>query len=260
MARLPTKSRASKNQNLQQVDLGLDTEPAWVVYILRDPRVEDFNQSVRYVGKTHRKPQERLMGHLSEVRRGKRTHKCNMLRELLAASVFPIQEIIEVGTSERDWQKAEIAWIAYYRALGCPLTNATDGGEGTINPSAETRAKRSMSCRGYVHTPDARAAISKALKGRVFSEVWRRRISAAGCGRKLNARQIEVLARGRAQNWTKVGAHERASMFNTNRKLSEENEVQIEKMYADGLTQAKIAIEYGMTQSAISKVLRRRRH
>ena len=31
---------------------------------------------------------------------------------------------------DKDWQIIEKSYIAYFRLLGCPLTNSTDGGEG----------------------------------------------------------------------------------------------------------------------------------
>lgn len=66
---------------------------------------------------------------------------------------------------------AEIEAIAQYRALGCDLTNHTDGGGGILNADAETRAKIGAVSRGNTHwagkthTPEARAKISAAHRG-----------------------------------------------------------------------------------------------
>jgi hypothetical protein len=63
-------------------------------------------------------------------------------------------------------------WIAHYRAAGCPLTNATDGGEGAVGYRHTDEARRQMAAmatgkkRGP-HTPAHREAIAEAQRQRV---------------------------------------------------------------------------------------------
>lgn len=52
--------------------------------------------------------------------------------------------------------------IKYFKALGCKLVNLTDGGEGSSNPSAETRERMSKAklgkpgpSKGKKHTPES---------------------------------------------------------------------------------------------------------
>jgi hypothetical protein len=60
-----------------------------------------------------------------------------------------------------QWATAERYWIAYYRSLGCPLTNGTDGGEGKLGhpTSVATRAKLSAATKRQFSEPEARAAV-----------------------------------------------------------------------------------------------------
>jgi hypothetical protein len=57
--------------------------------------------------------------------------------------------------------EAEHFWIAYFRAMGCPLTNGTDGGPGA---------------QGYRHTPDSKRRIGRAIgvRGWTAAEVEKR--------------------------------------------------------------------------------------
>lgn len=122
----------------------------WVVYSLSDPRTG----KVRYVGWTSRGVYRRLTCHLSEARvgtgRGCRTYKARWIKSLLDTGMRPIIGILESGTGG-DWPEAEQRWIRLFRQFGEDLVNASDGGEGNI---------------GYVASPEARAKISQAKKGK----------------------------------------------------------------------------------------------
>lgn len=53
----------------------------------------------------------------------------------------PELEIID-EVPEEHWQQLEIAYIEFFRELGCNLVNGNAGGEGGHTPSSETIAKR----------------------------------------------------------------------------------------------------------------------
>lgn len=106
-------------------------------------------------------------------------------------------ERIAEGLSDQEALHLECATIAEMRSLGMPLTNMTNGGEGTRGyvqtedhkkkisiakigrghteetkakmrgrvVSEETRAKLSVLCSGFSHTEEARAKISAAQMG-----------------------------------------------------------------------------------------------
>jgi hypothetical protein len=99
------------------------------------------------------------------------------IRSLRDSGQAPTLVILEVV--ESDWQAAERRWIAYYRDLGADLTNHTDGGEGLINPTSDTRAKlrdyrlqdwadpeRREVLLAILRSPERRTRISTALRGK----------------------------------------------------------------------------------------------
>lgn len=154
MSNLRRKASPRKNDN--QTELMMDAPLAWVVYVLCDPRVEDPIQRIRYVGITRVGVESRLVGHISEAKRGIETHRCRWVRVLLSAGLLPIIEEIDPGIADRPRNESEIAWIKHFRGIGCPLTNSTDGGDGVVSPSPEVRFKQSQSQRARWSRPEER--------------------------------------------------------------------------------------------------------
>jgi hypothetical protein len=89
-----------------------------------------------------------------------------------------------------DALEAEKFLISYYGrkdlGTGC-LRNRTDGGDGALNPSVETRRKISYSRAGKPASKEARYNMAKAQTGRKHSEETRRKMSEAARG-NVNAR------------------------------------------------------------------------
>ncbi|MGH9024078.1 MAG: NUMOD3 domain-containing DNA-binding protein, partial [Acidimicrobiia bacterium] len=84
--------------------------------------------------------------------------------------MVPEIEVLEEYDRPEDLPEAERFWIAYYRSLGCRLTNLTNGGDGAS---------------GRTLTSDARARIAAANKARgPISEETRRRMSESHRGRR----------------------------------------------------------------------------
>jgi hypothetical protein len=151
-----------------------DHPPAGLIYVLTDPREP---KAIRYVGKTIKSMKVRLAQHLSGV--GERTHKNAWMRALLAAGVVPaIRPLFTWHTKGADWGHAERNWIAELRRLGHPLTNSTDGGDGT---------------QGFIPGPETRAKLSAASKGRKLSTDTKAKLSAAHTGKRLHPEHIEKL-------------------------------------------------------------------
>lgn len=131
------------------------------------------------------------------------TRKANWLRNLLDADLRPLIEVVEDCEDRERLVEAERFWIAQFRALGMPLTNCTDGGDGvhgwrpsSVNRarmsaaqrnkgpvSDATRARMSIAQRGRLHRPESRRKIGDAHRGRAKSSETRRRISMAHGGR-----------------------------------------------------------------------------
>jgi hypothetical protein len=142
----------------------------WVVYGLCDPR----SGELRYVGYS-KKPRIRFNHHMWEAKRV-RTRKNNWIRALLRLGLEPERFVIEEALSSREAAaEAEVGWIAYFRMIGCRLTNATDGGDGAVGHrwSTEERARMSEQRRGERH-PNF---------GKHLDDVTRERIASSSRGR-----------------------------------------------------------------------------
>jgi len=143
-----------------------------VIYGLVDPR----DQQLRYVGKTIVSLSARFDAHLNTARYKKRkTRTVNWLRGLLAIGLKP--EIFEIERVSSGWIETEQFWIAYFRFIGCRLTNHTDGGEGLT---------------GYSFSPEARARIAASNKGKIIPVELRERWSKAKTGKRTRPCPPEV--------------------------------------------------------------------
>lgn len=154
-----------------------------IIYILLDP----LTGEIRYVGFTSGTMKDRLTQHTKE-KRGKYNHRICWIQSLLRNGSMPVmQQLQEVHDSE--WRSAERYWIAYFRSIGCPLTNLTDGGDGTIgyNHSEESKAKMSASRLGKTASKECREKMSASRKGKVKSEETRSKIRAANTGHTVSA-------------------------------------------------------------------------
>lgn len=103
------------------------------IYGLTDPRTGEL----RYVGKTTGDAQRRCQAHIRETRKKPATahnHRRAWIRQLLTVGLRPSAVVLDQGVwSNDELNQREIYWIACYRDLGCPLTNATFGGDGGAN-------------------------------------------------------------------------------------------------------------------------------
>lgn len=133
------------------------------IYALNDPTCQHLGKT-RYIGKAE-DPYHRYEKHL-ECRHREKTHKANWINSLFEVGIVPVLEILD-EVPETEWAMWEREWIRLYRALGFPLTNGTEGGEGMVGRpvSEETREK-----------------IRGKLKGRKLSEEHSRKIRLAQSG------------------------------------------------------------------------------
>lgn len=103
------------------------------IYALNCP----ITGATRYIGKAGN-PKHRLSCHLHAR---ENCHRTNWIRSLGGRS--PILEVLD-EVPENEWMFWEVEYIRLYRALGFKLVNGTSGGDGTFNPSKETRQKMSI--------------------------------------------------------------------------------------------------------------------
>lgn len=120
-----------------------------------------------------------------DFRRGRnRRHK--FIVEALKAAGFSVDvRFVVADVSEEEAFSVEIQKIAYWRALGASLCNATEGGDG---PS------------GAKHSDEWKQAMSKRMTGRPVSEDAKRKIALSaignkrGLGTKKSAESVERTA------------------------------------------------------------------
>ena len=119
----------------------------YLIYGLIDPR----NGQLRYVGKTSGQLSIRLAHHVHRsLHQRTNYHKANWIRGLVSEGYRP-QIIALVETDHDTFVQAETFYIRYFREMGCPLTNLTDGGEG---------------CEGFKHSEEAKLRMSILKKGK----------------------------------------------------------------------------------------------
>jgi len=143
----------------------------YLIYGLVDPR----NGNLRYIGKSCQglnRAREHCFPSYLDV---DYSYCGNWIRKLQKLGLKYTWVIIQEFSDADILSQAEIYWIAYFRAMGCRLTNMTIGGEGTL---------------GYKLSQAAKAKISLALKGKVRSKSHCDAISAAKIG-KSNGKHTE---------------------------------------------------------------------
>ncbi|MBQ4495395.1 MAG: GIY-YIG nuclease family protein, partial [Selenomonadaceae bacterium] len=136
-----------------------------------------------YVGKTTRSVEERFGEHARCKKFLVDKAICKYGRENFLVEVIEECETIE------QLNEREIFWIA---ELNCKVPNGynlTDGGEGNLNPSAETRTKMSAArsgenhpMYGKHHKPETLAKMSATRRGKHLSEAARAKLSIAKKG------------------------------------------------------------------------------
>ena len=120
------------------------------------------DDEIRYVGQTVN-TERRLKGHVKLSRAGYRSHLYNWIRSLPHSPRLKVLSVVPDCCGNR----AEVACIALFKALGLRLTNATDGGEGTRGHKHSDEYRENM--RGRVVTAETRARQSAVRKGRTMS-------------------------------------------------------------------------------------------
>ncbi len=115
-----------------------------------------------YIGKTKQKLSRRITQHKYDSKKGSLG---------LGAAIrkygwenFTV-EVIETCPIDK-LNEREIFFIAELNSKSPNGYNLTDGGDGTVNPSAESRAKNSASNKEQKRSPETRANISAGHKGK----------------------------------------------------------------------------------------------
>lgn len=177
----------------------------YYVYVLHRPNGRPF-----YVGKG---VGLRVLDHEAEARNTTRlTHKLNVIRSLFRTNLsihYRLDSFFEYESEALARERQLIQTIGRHDLGTGPLTNQTDGGEGTSNPSEESRQRRRESLWGDAADPERQIANNYFRQLAAVESVtlkptstWR---SATALRRnravfKMTARQAAPLAASAIQN------------------------------------------------------------
>lgn len=177
---------------------------AFLIYALVDPRT----LLVRYVGKSTR-GLKRARQHMQPSQLQKVAYRSAWLRSLVACGLECTIVVLEHLDNASALVDAECFWIAYGRASGWPLTNLTDGGEGTLGRvvTEETRERIATALKGDANPAkraDVRTKIATSARMRVrspLSSSTRAKIAASRTGKKHTAATKARLRALALQRW-----------------------------------------------------------
>lgn len=203
------------------------------IYALVDP----FTSLIRYVGKSIR-PHERLSNHCNEKGRSWRHH---WLRQLRDQGAKPLLRILQEIPDGEEWQSIEQWWISHGRAEGWPLTNCTDGGDGVLHLSGESKARMLRTWQGRKHRPESLLRIGRASKGRKHTEAYK-----AMMREKMKTRVFTPIHRQRLAKSIAV--------------LSDDEVRTIRTLLATGMSQYAIADRFNVHQGTISNIHRKKNY
>jgi hypothetical protein len=161
---------------------------------------------------------QRVLEHEAEARNTIRlTHKLNVIRSLLRKNLpihYRFGSFFDDEADALALERLLIQTIGRHDLGTGPLTNQTDGGEGTSNPSEESRQRRRESLSGDAADPERQIANNYFRKLAAVASVtlkptstWR---SATALRRnratlKMTARQAATLAASAIQNRVLLG-------------------------------------------------------
>jgi len=202
-----------------------------VIYLLRDPR----NGQAKYVGATNNL-KNRYSQHLCAASSRSDCHSVRWLRLLIAKTLKPIVEILDTVT-EQEAEDAERAWILGFRQSGSPLTNQTEGGEGTRGwkMSSETKEKIARAKRG-------RPSVRKGYK---HSLATIKKISAA----KMGVTGLRPGYRHSPETRRKISDAKIGRTYKRPTKLNQTQQSELLLLYQTGIRVREIALRFGISRA-----------
>lgn len=145
----------------------------YIIYGLVDPRTDEL----RYVGKSSsgfNRPRQRHSAYCACWIKGL-FDESGLRPDIIILKQFDdsLESLHEtMNTAERDF-------IAVFRAIGCRLTNLTDGGDGIFNPSEELRKKFRDAKLGKKLSEEHKRKIALGHMGKIMSEETKEKIRIA---------------------------------------------------------------------------------
>lgn len=230
-----------------------------IVYYLANSN-EPIN--IRYIGYTSKTLKHRLWHHLNTSKR-LITHRDKWVNKSINDGHTILIIPIETNLSAEEAIKKEVYYIKKYRNEGYNLTNATDGGEGVVNPSLESRQKISEKNKGRqtrlgaVLSEETKEKIRQKRLGSKSSPETKKKISEAGKNRKHSEKTLNKMSeiQKTIQKGKKFPMHGTLKAIEINKKpvlqFDKNNNFIKEWDYVGGA-----ALFYNIHKTAISSVCR----
>jgi hypothetical protein len=138
---------------------------AAIIYALVDAHSSDPIERYRYVGQTRLDPAKRLHRHWLTALAGAKEHRACWMRAMRDSGREITVEILDL-VMDYEADDAECRHIKRFKALGCDLTNRTDGGRGRRGwiTSPETRQRQREAAQRRRASPETRAKMSAAIR------------------------------------------------------------------------------------------------
>lgn len=217
------------------------------IYALIDP----VTDRIRYIGKTDN-PKRRFREHCKDK---SRVHRSAWIKGLTSKGLEPIMEILETLPDDADWQYAERGWISFTKRIGCDLTNKTDGGEGVVNMSPESREKMRSTWIGRKHKPESIEKMISTKKGmydQIFTQEYREKMSKAMKGRVFSDATKQKMSESAKKNFQNPEA--RAKIASYRRKLTDDQVFEILDLLQTRVKQTEIAKQFNVSPDTIAGI------
>lgn len=195
------------------------------IYALIDP----FSCKVRYIGKTIRL-KERLANQCNEK---SNTYRCHWIQSILAKGKKPVQVVLQELNNNEDWKSAEQKWISIARKYGWDLVNLTDGGDGVVNLSGESKERLLKTWKGRKHKPESIEKMKIRSANQIISESHKDKVS-----EKMKHRDI---------TW-------KDKLKEANRKFDDNTLQSIQSDLANGMKVIDAATKYNVHRTTVTKI------
>lgn len=175
-----------------------------------------------YVGKTCQSLKQRWSNHISDAKHGADTHFKRAIRKY-GREAFALSELAWAADNDKaNW--LEKHFIRFLNSNNPEVGyNSTEGGDGVSNPAGETLRKMLDASRRYAgHSPDVRAKISAAGKGRKHTPESKELIRIAAVEREAAKKAIRSLNLPKIRNRKKIRSSSPRT-YGVGRKLSDEH-------------------------------------
>ena len=145
----------------------------YIIYGLLDPRPKRLGE-LRYVGQSSVGMIRPEVLHGSKVGSWQRhLRKLDLREEVVILEEWPIS-----GDPKKWLDDTETFYIAYFKMIGCDLTNIVEGGGGALGLVPWNKGKK------HPYSPEATQAMSAAKRGKIWSKVQKEQFRKKIAGNK----------------------------------------------------------------------------